>query len=79
MLVRIEITRRSEIADPEGTTIARALADLGYKVESVRANRLLHLEMQGEDRDEVVAEAEKMCHEILANPVLEDYSIEVVG
>lgn len=78
MKVTVEVTRRPEIADPEGATTRRALEDLGYEgVESVRFDRLIHLEVQGDDRDEIHDEVERMCREVLVNPVLEDYRIEV--
>ena len=48
MKVTVEITRRPEIADPEGTTIQRALADLGHNdVVSVRVDRVIHLDVTG--------------------------------
>ena len=47
MKVTVHIERRPEIADPEGTTISRSLADLGYdEVVSVRTGRTLHLEVE---------------------------------
>jgi phosphoribosylformylglycinamidine synthase len=77
MRVRVEITRRPEIADPEGNTIRRALRDLGHRVSEVRVDRVIHLDIEGDDRAEITAAAEKMCREVLANPVLEDFTIEV--
>ncbi|HSJ84343.1 MAG TPA: phosphoribosylformylglycinamidine synthase subunit PurS [Acidimicrobiia bacterium] len=80
MKVTVEITRRPEIADPEGTTIQRALHDLGHnEVMSVRVDRVIHLEVEGDDPGRVQARVEDMCREVLANPVLEDFTVEVVG
>ena len=79
MRVRVEITRRPEIADPEGSTIRRALNDLGHEVSEVRVDRVIHLDIEGSDREVVVEAAERMCREVLANPVLEDFSIEVAS
>jgi phosphoribosylformylglycinamidine synthase len=79
MKVTVEITRRPEIADPQGTTIQRALHDLGHnEVMSVRVDRVIHLEVEGEDPSQVQARVEDMCREVLANPVLEDFTVEVV-
>lgn len=73
------ITRRSEIADPEGATIQRALADLGYnEVEAVRVNRTVEVSMPGRDREHVLSAVRAMCEKMLANPVMEDYDIEIV-
>ena len=77
MKVTVEITRRPEIADPQGTTVGRALEELGHDVASVRVDRVIHLEVPGEDADTVRVQVDEMCRQLLANPVLEDYSIEV--
>ena len=80
MKVTVEITRRPEIADPQGTTIQRALHDLGNnEVMSVRVDRVIHLEVDGEDPAVVQSRVEEMCRQVLANPVLEDFSVEVTG
>jgi len=80
MRVTVEITRRPEIADPQGTTIQRALQDLGNnEVMSVRVDRVIHLEVDGDDPAVVQSRVEEMCRQVLANPVLEDFSVEVTG
>jgi phosphoribosylformylglycinamidine synthase len=78
MKVTVEITRRPEIADPQGTTIQRALQDLGHnEVMTVRVDRVIHLEVDGDDAEGVRARVEEMCRQVLANPVLEDFTVEV--
>ena len=78
MRVSVEITRRPEIADPEGTNIMRALTDLGHRdIESVRVDRIIHLDISGDDPDQVKLRVEEMCRQLLANPVLEDFRVEV--
>jgi phosphoribosylformylglycinamidine synthase len=80
MKVTVEITRRPEIADPEGTTIQRALTDLGHNdVVSVRVDRVIHLDVKGDDPETVRSMVEEMCRQVLANPVLEDFTVEVSG
>ena len=79
MKVTVTINRRPEIADPEGTTVRRALEELGFsEVTSVRMDRVIHMEVDGVDRIKIHARVAKMCEQLLANPVLEDYEIEVV-
>lgn len=79
MKVRVEVTRRPEIADPQGTTIKRALHDLGQtSVSEVRVNRVFHLDVDGTDPDAVRSNVEEMCRQLLANPVLEDFEIELL-
>jgi phosphoribosylformylglycinamidine synthase len=78
MRVTVEITRRPEIADPQGTSIERALHDLGHdEVRSVRVDRVFHLEVAGDDPETVKSSVEEMCRQVLANPVLEDFTVEV--
>jgi phosphoribosylformylglycinamidine synthase len=78
MRVTVEITRRPEIADPQGTSIERALHDLGHdEVRSVRVDRVFHLEVAVDDPETVKSRVEEMCRQVLANPVLEDFTVEV--
>jgi phosphoribosylformylglycinamidine synthase PurS subunit len=78
MKVTVKIDRRPEIADPEGTTIKRALHELGFtETTSVRMDRVIHMEIEGDSADEVRTRVEDMCRQLLANPVLEDFAVEV--
>ena len=80
MKVTVTINRRAEIADPEGTTIKRSLHELGYtETASVRMDRVVHMDVNGDGIDEVTSRVEQMCRQVLANPVLEDFLIEVEG
>lgn len=72
------IDRRPEIADPEGTTVKRALHELGFtETTAVRMDRVIHMEVDGEDPQEVKTRVEEMCRQLLANPVIEDFTVEV--
>jgi phosphoribosylformylglycinamidine synthase len=44
---------------------------------SVRVDRVVHLEVDGDDQEDVRARVEEMCRQVLANPVLEDFAVEV--
>lgn len=78
MRVTVTIDRRPEIADPEGATVQRALHDLGFtETRSVRMDRVIHLDVDGDDPDRVRDRVVEMCRQLLANPVLEDFSVEV--
>ena len=79
MKVTVHVHRRPDIADPQGTTVARALRDLGYEnVGKVRINRTIELDIQGTDPAVVEAEVRTMCERLLANPVMEDFDV-VIG
>ncbi|MGD2102708.1 MAG: phosphoribosylformylglycinamidine synthase subunit PurS [Acidimicrobiia bacterium] len=78
MKVTVTIDRRPEIADPEGTTVKRALHDLGFtEAMSVRMDRVIHMDVEGDDPAAVRARVEEMCRQLLANPVLEDFEVDV--
>lgn len=64
--------------DPEGQTIGNALEHLGYEgVERVRAGRLVRLRLSAEDADGARDRLNRMCEELIANPVIEDYEIRL--
>lgn len=76
--LEVRITPREGILDPEGETIARALGNLGYEgVARVRAGRLVHLRLQAESPEAARRSAERMCEELIANPLIEDYTVAV--
>lgn len=80
MRVTVTINRRPEIADPEGATVERALHDLGYAdAGNVRMDRVIHMEVEGDDQATIRSQVEEMCRRLLANPVLEDFVVEVSG
>jgi phosphoribosylformylglycinamidine synthase PurS subunit len=69
----VTIHRRETIADPEGSTIQRALDDLGFdEVRAVRVNRTIELDVDDATR------LREMCERLLVNPVMEDFDIEIV-
>jgi phosphoribosylformylglycinamidine synthase len=79
MRVRVSITRKDGLADPEGVETHRVLGDLGYgDVNEVHFGRIINLDVGGDDAKAIVAQVEEMCQRLLANPVIEDYSVEVV-
>ena len=80
MKFRIDIRRKEGLSDPEGVTTQQALRNLGYSdVTATHFGRTIYLEMEGEDAGSATAEVEAMCRQLLANPVIEDFEIEVVG
>ncbi len=79
MKVKVDIVRRSEIADPQGVTVVRALRELGFEeVTEARFNRTIVLDVETNDPQSAKARVEEMCRRLLANPVIEDFTVEVV-
>ena len=75
----VQVRRRPQISDPEGATIQRALADLGYgEVETVRVGKTIELTLPDGDRSATEAEVRAMCQQLLTNPVMEDFEIEIL-
>jgi phosphoribosylformylglycinamidine synthase len=78
MEVTVTVRRRPNIADPAGAAVSKALRDLGYDaVEKVRIDRTITLTIDGADPVAVEERVREMCERLLANPVMEDYHIEV--
>lgn len=76
MKIRVHVSLKPGVLDPQGRAIARALEGLGFAgVRDVRAGRLIELEV-----DDMLADAEldAMCRQLLANLVIETYRIEKV-
>jgi phosphoribosylformylglycinamidine synthase len=75
----VTIRRREGIADPEGVATTRALLDLGYtEVSDVHFGRIIVVAVDAEDEAAAQARVVEMCERLLANPVIEDYSVEAV-
>ena len=75
---RIEVGHRPGILDPQGGVIERALPALGYgNVSHVRVGKSIRLVVEAADEGAARAEVEEMCRKLLANPVIEDYTIQL--
>jgi len=75
---RVEVTHLSGILDPQGATVERALPALGYEnVTDVRIGKCIRLTVDAPDRKAARDQVEAMCDQLLANPVIEGYDIEL--
>ncbi|PSQ88561.1 MAG: phosphoribosylformylglycinamidine synthase [Bacteroidetes bacterium QS_8_64_10] len=75
---KIHVTLRPSILDPEGKTIRRALGDLGYRqIEEVRTGKYIELSIEAADAAGAEEVAREACEKLLANPVMENFSVEV--
>ncbi len=80
MKFRVSITRKDGLSDPEGVATQRALLDLGYAdVSDVHFGRIITLDIDTADAAGAEAAVAEMCERLLANPVIEDYSIEAIS
>jgi phosphoribosylformylglycinamidine synthase len=79
MKVRVQVMLRPDILDPQGKAIGNALAALGFGgIGEVRQGKLIELELSETDPARTLEQVEAMCKQLLANPVIEDYAIEVL-
>lgn len=66
------------VMDAQGQVVGKALGSLGYgEVKSVRIGKLIEIELDGQDAEAARAKVDEMCRKLLANPVIEDYTIQV--
>ncbi|MBS2032382.1 MAG: phosphoribosylformylglycinamidine synthase subunit PurS [Deltaproteobacteria bacterium] len=80
MNARVYVTLKSGVLDPQGKAVARSLAGLGYsEVTDVRIGKVMELQLDGADPVAAKARLDEMCRRMLANTVIEDYRIEIVG
>ena len=76
---RVTIMLKDGVLDPQGEAIRHALGGLGHRgVAGVRQGKLIELDLDAPDAASARAEVERMCQGLLANTVIEKYSIEIV-
>ncbi|MCH7472003.1 phosphoribosylformylglycinamidine synthase subunit PurS [bacterium] len=75
---KIYIRPREDILDPQGDTIAKALANLSFSgVDEVIVGRYMILRIEAASTKEARSTVDEMCKKLLANPVTEEYEIEI--
>jgi phosphoribosylformylglycinamidine synthase len=78
--VLVEVRLRPGIADPQGATIERALPALGFDgVDTIRVGKAIRLSVEAADEDAARGRATEMADRLLANPVIEDSVVTVLG
>ncbi len=79
MKARIRITLKNGVFDPQGKAIQSAFGALGFGgVDDVRQGKYIEVEIAEASEDKARAEVERMCRDLLANTVIENYSFELV-
>lgn len=78
MKVKVHVTLKNGVLDPQGKAIGNALGGLGFSgVDSVRIGRYIELELDESDPAKARAQSDEMCKKLLANTVIENYQIEI--
>jgi phosphoribosylformylglycinamidine synthase subunit PurS len=70
---------KAGILDPQGEAVETSLNHLGFAVREARVGKVIDLEVSAEDEAAARAEIERMCEQLLANPLIESYEIEVAA
>lgn len=75
----VYVTLKNGVLDPQGDAVRRSLGVMGYQgVEEVRIGKFVEVTLNSADRASALAELQEMSGRLLANPVIEDYRVELV-
>jgi phosphoribosylformylglycinamidine synthase len=78
MRVKVYVTLKAGVLDPQGKAVERSLHSLGYpEVEGVRIGKYLEFKLAEASKESAAREVREMCEKLLANPVIEDYRFEI--
>jgi len=78
MKARVHVMLKDGVLDPQGEAVRHALATLGFAgVQGVRQGKVIELDLVATDRASAEAEVGAMCEKLLANTVIEQYSVEI--
>ena len=77
-LAKIYVTLKPAVSDPAGQTVLAVLRRMGHEdAEDARIGKYLELTVNGDAKDLVESSVDRMCRELLSNPVIEDYRFEL--
>ena len=78
MRATVLVRPKPGILDPQGEAVLGSLKQLGFAVDDARVGRVVDLELENGDREQARAQLERMCEQLLANPLIESYEIELL-
>jgi len=75
---KVYVTLRPSVLDPAGTAVRSGLSHMGYdNVSKVRIGKYIEVELTAESKPAAQTQLDKICDQLLANPVIENYRIEI--
>ena len=77
MKATVLVRPKAGILDPQGQAVGSSLRQLGFAVDDARVGRLVELEVGGQSPEQAREEVERMCRQLLANPLIESYEIRL--
>ena len=80
MKARVHIFFKDSEFDPQGNTLAQSLRRVGFtKVKDVRVGKVIDVEVENTEKEDAKRDLQKMCDQLLANPVIESYKVEILA
>ena len=79
MRATVLVRPKAGILDPQGAAVETALEQLGFSVAGARVGKVVDFDVDATDPAEARAQVERMCEQLLANPLMESYEIELHG
>ncbi len=79
MRATVLVRPKAGILDPQGQAVETGLQHLGFTVDRARVGRLVELDLPVDDEGEARTQVERMCEQLLANPLIESFEIELHG
>lgn len=79
MRATVLVRPKPGILDPQGQAVESSLRHLGFEVGSARVGRVVDVELATDDRDEAISQLTAMCDQLLTNPLIEGYELELDG
>ena len=77
--VEVRVMPRATLLDPQGQAVEQSLRKLGFAVGHARVGRVVDVDVEASSTDEARERVEEMCRQLLANPLIESYEVEVHG
>jgi phosphoribosylformylglycinamidine synthase PurS subunit len=77
MRATVLVRPKAGILDPQGQAVTDSLQQLGFPVSEARVGRVIDLDLDDSDMSKARAQLERMCEQLLANPLIESYEIEL--
>ncbi|MDX6487019.1 MAG: phosphoribosylformylglycinamidine synthase subunit PurS [Gaiellaceae bacterium] len=79
MRATVLVRPKQGILDPQGAAVETALEHLGFSVSNARVGKVVDIEVDASDPADARVKVEKMCEQLLANPLMESYDVEIHG
>jgi phosphoribosylformylglycinamidine synthase subunit PurS len=78
--IKVFVTPKKNVLDPQGVAVGHALGSLGLGgLKSTRVGKVIEIEVEAPDTPQFRSQLDKLCRDLLSNPVIEDYHYEIAG